>query len=45
MNGSEYCKMTSFPEIEVMQVDIYDKSVIVDNYVETGDFSDKKKII
>lgn len=45
MNGSEYCKMTSFPEIEVMQVDICDKGVIVDNYVETGDFSDKKKII
>ena len=45
MNGSEYCKMTSFPEIEVMQVDICDNSVIVDNYVETGDFSHKKKII
>ena len=45
MNGSEYCKMTSFSEIEVMQVGIYDKDVIVDNYVETGDFSHKKKII
>lgn len=43
MNGSEYCKMTSFPEIEVMQVDICDKGVIVDNYVETGISQIKRK--
>lgn len=45
MNGSEYCKMTSFPEMEVIQVSVCDNGVIVDNYVEMGDFSDKKKKI
>lgn len=43
MNGCEYCKMTSFSEAEVMQVSVCDNDVIVDNYVETGDFLDKKE--